>query len=120
MCKYPTLQEVQADIRWVMVRPGVYKWKPEGIPTYSSEHPTSYFCQDCGALHGDGPMLVNDLWLRLFPGGGVACWECMERRAGRELAVGDLKEVPMNKVPLLLLNRLKQARTMLRQVIITG
>ncbi len=67
-----------------------------------SNNPQHIKCWDCSGP-GWGPMLTSELWFRIVDHlpfvasfGFFLCQPCMEKRIGRPLAKGDLRDCPMN------------------------
>ena len=67
----------------------------------------AFFCVDCGVDTGaiDEYYIVNDrVWYQAwpdytqngYPGDGMLCIGCLERRLGRTLASGDFEHLPIN------------------------
>lgn len=89
---------------WDELRPGVYRRRLElrftdhagatsGHHTLTLEE-CRFECQRCGTeinIVNDGPMLLDELWLKLFPNNGVACTRCIEHELGRPLTATDLR-----------------------------
>lgn len=57
-------------------------------------------CEDCGVdcftKHGDYYMVKDEIWDKHGVGEGMLCWDCLEKRMGREIKVEDLTLCPLN------------------------
>lgn len=53
--------------------------------------PREYKCIDCSTFKMDLPQLKNDIWLSQHGPKVLSCWDCFEKRLGRNLTMGDLE-----------------------------
>lgn len=88
------------------------KFKPWVYPTKTKYKPHGRVmsCVDCGYAP-DGPMIAHELWLSVVckpaedPARLLLCFECIEHRLGRFIALSDLVNCPMNGPLLSVLER---------------
>jgi hypothetical protein len=56
---------------------------------------TKAVCKECGCLDS-GYMVKSELWEANFPGRGIVCMDCFEKKLGRSLTIDDLTDAPIN------------------------
>lgn len=61
-------------------------------------------CKDCGDFP-DAPILLDALWLSIAKKKDFLCFDCLEKRLGRELGLMDLKKCPFNTALIKMLQR---------------
>jgi hypothetical protein len=92
---------------WKSLRPGVEEREIQSNGYRVTER--RYFCQICSLDEPPCFAVIDDLWNRVCPEGGLIFFPCFEKRLGRQIKSTDLKpEVPVNSLLLILLRRLEE------------
>ena len=91
---------------WKSLRPGVEVREIQSNGYRVKE--SRYFCQICSVDDPTPFMVIDDLWNRVCPEGGLICFPCFEKRLGRQIKSTDLKPVLVNSPLLILLRRLEE------------